>query len=448
MFANTKVMKLKKWFAQHWVQVFLTFLLLLTIRFFPFFFNKSPIYGDNFSLMVPGKLFTAFWVKQGIFPFWNPTILAGVPWLSDVNQSLFYPSTFLFLLFSPGWALNIDLIIHFCITFIGTYVLAKKLGIKHLGALAASIIWTLSPQFAGAINNLSIMQSLAWVPWVVLAGINLNNKLKAWLIFSLIVTIQFLGGYPQHIIFTIGLGVIFSLISFISADFRQHKKLFESWREWLLAWFITGLITLGMTSFIWLPFLENLTNSTRMIQSSQQLVSGSLHPIEIIKLVFPYFFEKPTAGYRFGINWNGFPNLGVYVSWLGLLLPFLILMVKKLKPRDKFYFGVIIVSLLLSLGGHLPGFVFLQKLLPLGSAMRGPSIILFVTSLVFALWIGDLITRIKNNSNIEKKINSLLNIGIIAGGGCAFLFISLIFFKFDWVHQLANPYLSPTGFFN
>ena len=383
--------------------------------------------------MVPGKLFTSFWIQKVVFPLWNPIILGGISWVGDINQSMFYPSTFLFLFFSPGWALNINLLAHLSLTFIGTYMVAKKVKIKHFGALVASVVWTLSPQLTGAINNLSIIQSLAWVPWLVLAGINLNKKPKTWLVFSLFVLAQFLAGYPQHILFTILLSVIFSL-------FTQRKI---DWFIWLKSWLVTGLMTVGITSFIWLPFLENLTNSTRMIQSSSQLTTGSLHPVELIKIIFPYFFEKPTTGYRWGINWNGFPNPGIYVSWLGLLLPFLILKTKKFKSKDRFYLGVIIASLILSLGGYLPGFVFLQKSLPFGDAMRGPSIILMITSFVFALWIGELITRIKQKNNF-KFLNVSLWLGIL---GSAAVFV-LVSFNFNWIYQLLADYLPAGGFFN
>ena len=431
--AKNSISNFKKWLNLPWVQVFLTLILLLVIRFYPFFFNQSPIYGDNFSLMVPGKLFTSFWMQKSIFPLWNPTILGGISWVGDVNQSLFYLSTWLFLFFSPGWALNINLLIHLGLTFIGTYLVAKKLNIKHFGALVASIVWTLSPQLTGAINNLSIIQSLAWVPWVVLAGMNLNKKLNSKLVFSLTVVAQFLAGYPQHILFTILLGVIFSL-------FTQPQKI--SWL-WFKHWLMTGILTISITSFIWLPFLENLTSSTRIIQSTSQLATGSLHPVELIKFIFPYFFEKPTAGYRWGVNWNGFPNLGLYVSWLGLLLPLIVWQTKKLKSSDRFYLGVIGVSLLLSLGGYLPGFVFLQKLLPFGSAMRGPSIVLLITTFVAALWIGELFTRVKSVANFKFLQRSLL-LGILG----SLVLLVLVRVHFDWVYRLVSPYLTGVSFFN
>lgn len=423
----------KKYLQRPWVQVFLTLILLLSVRFYPFFLNQSPIYGDNFSLMVPGKLFTSFWIQKGIFPLWNPTILSGISWVGDINQSMFYPSTLLFLFLSPGWALNINLLVHLSLTFIGTYLVAKKLEIKHFGALVTSIVWTLSPQLTGAINNISIIQSLSWLPWLILAGINLNKKPQRWLSFSLLVLAQFSAGYPPHILFTIFLSVIFSLFT--------QKKI--NWSVWLKSWFLTGAMTVGLTSFMWLPFLENLNNSTRIIQSADQLVAGSLHPVELIKIILPYLFEKPTAGYRWGINWNGFPNLGVYVSWLGLWLPFLILKTKKFISTDKFYLGVIITSLVLSLGGNLPGFVFLQKLLPFGDAMRGPSIILMITTFVFALWIGDLITRINLKDNFNF-LNFSLWLGILG----SIVLLVLVSFNFDLIYRLLIDYLPMGDFFN
>ncbi len=426
---------IKKWLSLPKVQVFLALVFLLSVRFSPFFSDQAPIFGDNFSLMVPGKIFTAQWLKQGIIPLWNPTILGGIPWVGDINQSIFYPSTLLFTIFSPGWALNINLLFHLSLTFIGTYLLAKKLGIKHWGALVAAVIWTLSPQLTGTLNNISIIQSLAWVPWIVLAGINLNDQAKTWFKFSLLVTAQFLAGYPQHIIFTIALSVIFALF------FKSSQKK-TSWFKWLRNWFMTGSITIGMSSFLWLPFLENLLSSTRMIQSSDQLTAGSLHPTELIKLIFPYLFEKPTAGYRWGANWNGFPNPGVYVGWLGLLLPILLLKAKSLQKKDWFYLSLIGATLLVSLGGNLPGFVFIQQLLPLGSAMRGPSIVLLITTLVFSLWIGDLVSRFKQKKEF-KLFNILWWIGIISSS----ILIGIIYLNFNWLYQLISPYIAEVSFF-
>lgn len=59
----------KKIILSPWFLILLAIIGLVSFRFFPFFFGQSLFFGDNFFLMVPGKLFTAQWLKEGVLPF-------------------------------------------------------------------------------------------------------------------------------------------------------------------------------------------------------------------------------------------------------------------------------------------------------------------------------------------------------------------------------------------
>ena len=87
-------------------------LLLLLVAYFPLFAGRTLFWGDNFSLMMPGKIFSAHWLRQGILPLWNPYYFSGLPWLADINESLLYPNTLLFALFNPSIALNLTILSH------------------------------------------------------------------------------------------------------------------------------------------------------------------------------------------------------------------------------------------------------------------------------------------------------------------------------------------------
>jgi hypothetical protein len=284
---------------------------LIVLRFYPAVLEgKVMVFGDNYSLLVPGKIFTSYWLKQGIIPWWNPTIFAGIPWTQELSQSVFYPTTLLFMFLDPGYALNLSIAAHLLFTFFGMYLLVR-FWIKHdYAALIGAILWTFSTQATGSSNNLVTIQAIAWFPWIAYCGLKLFESSKMILIFSLFALGQFLAGYPQHVVYAIFLAVILSII--------------RNWRNvalwtWLYRWLITAVVTIGVSTIAWLPFLEVFLQSTRMIQTTQQAGTGSLNPLMLIKMVLPYFFDNPAAGIKWGPAWSGFPNSLFYVTWVGLI---------------------------------------------------------------------------------------------------------------------------------
>ena len=99
---------------------FLLLLFLMTIFWPVFFGGKAFFFGDNFTLMVPGKLFAVDVIKhEKVIPFWQPYSFSGAPYLADINQSLFYPTTLLFYFLEPGTATNVTVLIHLFIGGMG-----------------------------------------------------------------------------------------------------------------------------------------------------------------------------------------------------------------------------------------------------------------------------------------------------------------------------------------
>ncbi len=99
--------------------------------------GRTLFFGDNFSLLVPGKLFTAQWLSQGTIPLWNPYIFSGISWIGDISQSIFYPSTLLFWALPAGSALTWTVIFQLGIALMGMYGLAYT-WTKHQWASVAA----------------------------------------------------------------------------------------------------------------------------------------------------------------------------------------------------------------------------------------------------------------------------------------------------------------------
>jgi hypothetical protein len=425
---SIKNFRIKSFIKNHWFQVIIVLIALLILRFSPLLNNKTLLFGDNYSLMVPGKIFTAHWLKQGILPLWNSTIFTGLPWIGDVNQSILYPSTFLFMWLSPSTALNLILILHIIFTFIGMYLVSKKLIANHRSALFAAIIWTLSTQITAVLNNISTVQSLTWLPWIVYSGLFVTRSFKYRLFFVLAVFMQFAGGYPTHVLYSILLAVFFSFL---------EREECSSRLSWFLDWLQTGIFSIALSAVIWLPFIEVLLTSTRFIQTMEQSLSGSLHPLELIKVIIPYFFDHPSMGLKWGPSWNSMPNVSVYFSWIGLLILGNFIFKAKKNKKDSAWLALFLLTLLFSLGQYLP-----LNLAFLIGPSRGPSTALIITTFLAALIIG------KDLVNYEVKKIHLVVALIIFGLGVVNYYLMLENFGEIWkfFNQITNNRLANSAF--
>lgn len=390
------------------LKLILIIALLFLIRFLPFLLGKTLVFGDNYSLMVPGKIFTANWLRQGILPLWNNLIFSGINLVGDVNQSILYPSTLIFLIFPTNLALNITIVLHNLLTFGAMYFLTKVLIKRKYFALITAFLWTFSTHTTGSINNLSTIQSLSYLPWVLYFGLNILKGFKYQFLYSLIILLQFAGGYPQHVIYSI-------LASVLLSNVLNLEK--EKWKNWLINWIKTGILTILISSVIWMPFIESFLESTRMEQTTTQAQVGSLNPLMMTKIFLSYFWDKPSAGMKWGPAWSGQPNAVFYVTLFGLLIIGQSLWRKRKSKLEKFFIYFTAGSLILSLGSYLPGYELVQKLIPFFRVGRYPSMILMITNIFICLWVGIALEKIK------KPINNkwLKILGLV-------LFLSLIIF--------------------
>lgn len=449
---------LKNWLSQQKVSFWIFFVLLVVMRFYPFVYGKTLVFGDNYSLMVPGKIFTAEWLKQGVIPLWNSYIFSGVPWFADINQSVLYPSTLLFMVFSPAIAFNFLLMGHALIAYVGMYLLTREWMVGqgknekeksdevHNWSLLAGAFWMLSTQVSGSMNNFSTLQSLVWLPLVAYWGLRLFQYPRAKVWFAVTVMFQFLGGYPQHVLYSILLAVGLSAFQFFQA--QPWKKTFISW---LKAWSITAFLVLSFSAIAWIPFVDMLLESTRMEQTAQQALVGSLHPAMLVKFLLPYFFDNPSVGMKWGPAWSGQPNVGIYVSWLGVVVMFFSLFTawKKAKnwSRERLLFFLITVgTLAFSLGQYLPGFNIIQSIFPLFRIARYPSMVMIVTNIVMILWA----VRSLQKVTLSRKQFTLLWVLGVMGMVAGAVGVLVAFYGFDvvwnWFLTFVFPSLSSSPF--
>lgn len=346
---------------------------LLLLRFYPMLFGKALFFGDNYSLLVPGKIFTAEWIVRGVLPLWNPFVLGGISWIGDINQSLTSLSTAFFVLFPAALALNMTVLTYSSVAFIGMYLFTKRWLLSEKAGVISALLWLFSASMTGSVNNISVLQSISLIPWVLFSS-QFLPKASGGIGTALALTLMLLGGYPQYIPYALVLAAIFTF----------EKK---SLKKWVVSWGVIGVIALGLSAFAWMPFIENVRQSTRSIQTATQSRAGGIHISDAVSIILPTLFSAPVSGMRWGPAWNAFGTTIPYVSWFGLFLMACVFVRRKHIHRDYIFLAVIVISSVLTTTNIVSFF-------PILSSSRGPELALVMIDVVTSIWIADLCVRI------------------------------------------------------
>lgn len=137
--------------------------------------------NDLTTQFLPDALFFKESILSGKFPIWNPWIFAGMPYLLDPQNLLWYPPNYLFLLLPIEIGFFILLVLHLCLA--GYFV--KKL-LSNLGRWSwiGVALFISSPKLIAYLEegNWSILIALTWLPCLYWA---LRERKLKWSVFAL-----------------------------------------------------------------------------------------------------------------------------------------------------------------------------------------------------------------------------------------------------------------------
>lgn len=379
--------------------VLLLFIGIFLIRFWPFLLGKTLIFGDTFSYYVPGKLFTASSLREGILPTWNPYVLGGISWIGDLNQSLFSFSTALFTFFQPVGALNLTIFLNLAIGFFGMYWLGVCYTRRRFGGAVAGTAWMFSGIVSTTMGNPSILQTLVWLPWILI-GTKLDDQKKGFILTTFALVMGILGGYPQLLPYGLFLSVASSMV-------------WERSAKQLLWWGGVIAMSLLLTSFVTIPFFKSLRSSTRVLQTAEQSAEGKLHPIDLVSVFLPNVFVNEQQGIKWGPQWNTMSHTVLFVPWIFWL--FALRNRKKIAKQSeiRFFLLMTIIALVLAMTN-------LIAYVPLIKFARGPSHALSIITLTIPLLMASILAqpdraRLFRDSSVRLLVPVFLSIVIVIG---------------------------------
>jgi hypothetical protein len=170
----------------------------LTAVFWPRLWQGGGLIGgDIYSYYLPQKAFYADCLREGTLPLWNNRVGNGYPQLAESQTGALYPlNLVLYRCLDLNTAYNTSVLMHYCLAFVGCWLLARRFDLTPLAAVLAALVYTYG-WFPPRISLEWAIVGGAWLPvavWCVESFV--QQSMRRWLVMlSVTLALQLLAGH-------------------------------------------------------------------------------------------------------------------------------------------------------------------------------------------------------------------------------------------------------------
>jgi len=234
------------------------------------------------------------WNKR-VLPLWNPYTFAGSPFLADVQAGVFYPPNWILMPFDPKWQLGAFLFFHAAWGGLGLHALVRRLGVGAPVAALAGCAFALNGYFFQHFGLPTFLASASWVPWTLAATLDLRERpdSRRAALLGLCGALLFLAGQPQTAVHAVyACAMVFAAGGFLLTRIIRRVAAASA---------AAGVAILLVAAQL-LPTAELAQSSARADLPYSTVISGSFHPVEILRFAVDGFFGSPATA----DSWGGF----------------------------------------------------------------------------------------------------------------------------------------------
>jgi uncharacterized membrane protein len=122
---------------------------IVVVIFSGFIFTDRMLFGTDMIPMgyMMRKAVADYWRAHGTIPAWDPYILCGLPVVDAMHGDLFYPVSAFYLLMPLHRALGYKLILHVWLAGMTMYFLLRTLGLRRRSSLVGGVAYMVAPYF-------------------------------------------------------------------------------------------------------------------------------------------------------------------------------------------------------------------------------------------------------------------------------------------------------------
>lgn len=325
-----------------------------------------PLDGNMIAMSFPNWSMARGLGSGAFLPAWNPWRDMGEPFLADPLTMAAYPAMRLLAAAAEfSTFLRVWVVLHTLLAACFMGALAWRLHKSAAAASAAAVLAALNGTFTARATFPNCFASAAWLPAILYFQQELSP-----VGLGICLAMQWLAGFPP-----------FAMLSALAA---------AAWacgqgRKGLKCLAQGGLWALGLAAVQWIPFLELLgLASRRLVLDPAMARQNSVAPMQLLKQAFM------PQWVHFSPSVDGDP--AVVCFYVGLIAWGLAAWaVRRGERREWALAAGCAAALLLSLGGHLPGFASI----PLMRLFRFPAQWLLLAAACAALLAASGVARLR-----------------------------------------------------
>jgi hypothetical protein len=387
----------------------------------PFIPNQLPAGWPRSDVMIShwptALLIQRTFAQDHRLPLWNPYYSGGQPLAADPLAALFYPPTHLVHFLSLHDYYLVLIMGHLVFAGLGMLLLARRaVGLPRFPALVAAVSYMATPRLISHLGagHVTILQTVAWFPWLALACWATVREPRRWgAMLGICIGMTLLAGHPQMayygLLMTTGLA-IWLLVKRWRLEGR--RALFMS----LTGLAVAGVIGVLLAAVHLLPLMEFTALSTRQFSVS----STDNYPL--LNFLHALIDQQPRAG----LPWEGMITPGLAVLALALLA-----VVTRWRKTWPLVLGIVLVAGL-AMGNSSTIYLLVARVLPGFDRFRGLARIWFVGLFLIALLAGI------GTDSLLRSMRRISFRGTVAAGFLAVLIVALTLIATDWGYARTN----------
>lgn len=333
------------------------------------------LYGDDIHRQYYFfREFFTTWMHKGIFPWWNPYLFGGEPFIANPVVNIWYLPTWLFVLLPLPIAYPVHIALHIVWAELGMYFLLR--GTQKSGSLSAwvsGIVFGLSGFFMARTfaGHVDVIAAASWMPWVVSrfnAMFNRQHRLRNGIVAAFVFGCQLFSGYQTIAFFTaIAVGIMALVHSIQNRSFAPLR--------WAVA---AGIGGLGLAAIQVIPEQEFFRQSIRTLPLPYSWISyGSITWQSLIQLIHPFYFGTQ---YTYAGPPPNFIEHAMFIGIGGLILAIAGIVALQKRPAHERALGIAslcttVLGIWIALGPHAPMDLqyLLWKIIPMYHYVRIPA---------------------------------------------------------------------------
>jgi hypothetical protein len=339
--------------------------------------GKLPLFRDLGIYFYPMRFSLAASYHAGELPLWDRSVAMGYPLLANFQSGAFYPPHVLYLILPFFTAIQTTFLFHYVAAGVGAYLLCRAWQFPAFLSLIAGLLFTLGGTMVSMTNLLNHFQAAVWLPWVILFAHNIIQKRtwKNFLIFTAVLTTQFLAGSPEIYLMTQVLVVLYGCHA--QAAVTRDGGI----GKFMLTLAAADLLVAGLSMVQILPTVELLAESRA--REAFTLDQASAWSSRLVNLLNFFFVDKE-------INVASYTSPKLFFSnetplmisyYMGALIPVgsLFWLYYGSRKEKLVVSALIVFSLALAMGSNGPVYPFLFAHIHVFRVFRFPEKFVFLT---------------------------------------------------------------------